>query len=176
MLFGYDFPDKLLIRSHSENPLYNSAILDKLWGHGFCSIGALSFDSACYVSRYVLKKVTGDKAAEYYGDRKPEYVTMSRRPGIGREWYSQYSHDLYNHDRCVVRDGFLARPPKYYDKLFELDEPAIFRTLKANRKARAFEMAHEHTDERRAVKAEIRRLKQQKIPRTYEAQEKNQYE
>lgn len=176
LLFGYTFPDMLLIRSTGENKLYNSATLDRLWGHGFCSIGDLTFDSACYVSRYVLKKITGDPAEAHYGDRKPEYVTMSRRPGIGREWYSKFASDLYNHDRCVVRDGFLARPPKYYDKLFELDEPHVFRDLKAARKERAIAQASEHTDDRRATKAEIRRLKQQKIPRTYEETEKNQYE
>lgn len=176
LLFGYNFPDKLLIRSSGENPLYNSVTLDRLWGHGFCSIGELTFDSACYVSRYILKKITGDKAYDHYRDRKPEYVTMSRRPGIGREWYTKFADDLYNHDRCVVRDGFLARPPKYYDRLYEIDEPYIFRDLKSARKDRAIAMASEHTDDRRAVKAEIRRLKQQKIPRSYEEAEKNQYE
>ena len=110
LLFGYDFPDKLLIRSSGQNPLYNSATLDRLWSYGFCSIGALTFDSACYTARYVMKKITGDNADNHYQGKVPEYVTMSRRPGIGSEWYTKYQSDLYNHDRCVVRDGFLALP------------------------------------------------------------------
>jgi len=33
---------------------------------GHCEIGALTFESAAYVARYIMKKVNGDLAAEHY--------------------------------------------------------------------------------------------------------------
>ena len=63
--------------------LYTSKIIDETWGLGRCWIGDVSFESAAYVARYIVKKVTGERAEAYYVGRKPEYTTMSRRPGIG---------------------------------------------------------------------------------------------
>lgn len=167
LLFGVDFPDKLLIRSSSQHPLYSSETLSGLWPHGFASIGALTFDSACYVARYILKKITGPMAQEHYGGRKPEYITMSRRPGIGRQFFDLYTADLYNHDQVVVRDGFLAKPPPYYDAIYEGIDPLHFQKIKSERRKKAL-LNPDNTDERRATKAEIAKLKQAKIPRHYE--------
>jgi hypothetical protein len=74
--------------------VYKSDTLDELWGQGITEIGNVTFDSAAYVARYIMKKVTGPMAEEHYevlqeetgeiGEREPEYTTMSRRPGIGR--------------------------------------------------------------------------------------------
>jgi hypothetical protein len=118
LCFGYAFPDRTLVSS-GKFPIYTSAQLATLWPWGFHSIGDITFDSACYTARYILKKVTGDAAEEHYQGRKPEYITMSRRPGIGRDWYDRFKDDLYNYDKCVVKDSFVAKPPKYYDKLLE---------------------------------------------------------
>lgn len=167
LLFGLDFHDKLLIRSSSQHPLYSSATLSALWPHGYASIGALTFDSACYVARYILKKITGPKAEEHYNGRRPEYITMSRRPGIGRGFLDLYTSDVYNHDQIVIRDGFLAKPPAYYDAIYEGVNPSHFQKLKAERRRQAL-LNPDNNDDRRAVKAEIAKLKQAKIPRHYE--------
>lgn len=174
LLFGHTFNDMLIIR-RGENALYQSDTLDKLWGHGFCSIGELTFDSACYVARYILKKITGDSAAEHYGNRKPEYTTMSRRPGIGKDFYTKYRGDLYNHDRVVITDQFLCKPPRFYDKLFEIDCPAEFEQIKEARRRKAIENP-DNTSERRKVKQELTNIRQKKIGRSYENEENNLYD
>ena len=99
--------------------LYRSATLERLWPFGFSTIGDVTFDSAAYCARYILKKVTGKDTREHYGDKSPEFVTMSRRPGLGAEWYARYKSDVYPADTVVLRDGVKMRPPKYFDKLFE---------------------------------------------------------
>nr|QJB20930.1 MAG: replication initiator protein [Microvirus sp.] len=169
LLFGLDFADKLLLRGGKKNKLYESKTLTSLWGLGHCSIGDVTFDSACYVARYVLKKFTGDKADEYYQGRKPEYTTMSRRPGIGKLWYDKYKNDLYTDDKCVISSTFIARPPKYYDNLYDLDNPQHLKQLKRKRSQRAKE--NQVSAERLQQMEEYQTLQQQKIPRPFEDHE-----
>ena len=65
-LFGVEFEDKELHRVRRGIPLYKSETLNKLWKLGFCTIGDVTFESAAYVARYIMKKVTGEKAEEHY--------------------------------------------------------------------------------------------------------------
>lgn len=133
ILFNFDFPDKKLWQVREKIPLYRSEILEELWPYGFCTIGQATFESAAYVARYILKKITGDRAAAHYGDRLPEYTTMSRRPGIARAWYDRYKSDVYPHDYVVIRGGRRCRPPRYYDSIYDLEEPKKFKKIKYNR-------------------------------------------
>jgi len=137
IIFGLSLPDIQLYRQSGDFRLYVSPSLTDLWGHGFVVVADVSFDSVCYVTRYVMKKITGNVATEHYNGRLPEYTTMSRRPGIGRLYYDKYKSDLYNYDQCVVRDKFVCKPPKYYDKLYDIESPEHFKELKDLRKKAA---------------------------------------
>lgn len=168
LLFGHNFPDRLLLRGRKENKLYSSETLQNLWPHGFASVGDVTFDSACYVARYVLKKITGETADEHYQGRMPEYVTMSRRPGIAREWYDKYKTDIYNHDKCVVSGQFIARPPAYYDRLYEQEHAAHFKSLKLKRRDNA-KNNPENTPAARARLAEYHEeIQKNQAPRSFE--------
>jgi len=64
--------------------LYTSEELNKIWGNGYVIVGNLSYESACYVARYVMKKAYGiDKDFYLKHNRQPEFILSSRRPGIG---------------------------------------------------------------------------------------------
>jgi len=117
IIFGYGFPDKQPTEGgdRSEFQLYCSEELDELWSHGRCWIGDVAFDSAAYVANYATKKITGDKAADHYAGRKPEFLLMSRRPGIGSSWFDQFRDDVYPADSVIVK-GVECRPPRYYDQ------------------------------------------------------------
>lgn len=66
-LFGIDFPDRKLWKvTDSKSKLYRSEILEKLWTKGFSSVGDVNFESAAYVARYIMKKVTGEAAELHY--------------------------------------------------------------------------------------------------------------
>nr|QJB19726.1 MAG: replication initiator protein [Microvirus sp.] len=119
ILFNFDFEDKELWSVRSGVRLYRSAALESLWPYGFSTIGDVTFESAAYVARYVLKKVTGPDAQAHYAGRVPEYVTMSRKPGIAYDWFRRYYTDVYPHDYVVIRDGIKCRPPRYYDNLYD---------------------------------------------------------
>lgn len=131
-IFGWDFPDKYLW-SNRKCKLYRSPMLEELWPYGFSSVGDLTFESAAYTARYIVKKITGDGADQHYDGRVPEYVTMSRRPGIGRAWYDRYSQDVRSIDKIVVRNGLTCRPPRYYDSIYDRCFPTAMAAVKRKR-------------------------------------------
>lgn len=142
LLFGMDFPDRRYYRlSESGSKLYTSGKLDAIWGQGQCTLGAVTFESAAYVARYVMKKITGPPAASHYGGKIAEYVTMSRRPGIGRLYIERNRSDVYPRDEVVVR-GFPCRPPRYYDQVEEVSAPSVMARVKARRRVEGVRRAY----------------------------------
>lgn len=143
ILFNCNFGDYTLWRKSSAgSSLYRSATLERLWQFGFSSVGAVTFESAAYVARYVMKKRTGAGSAGHYEildestgeihSRRPEYNRMSLKPGIGAGWFAKYKSDVYPED-VVVRDGVKSKPPRYYDKLLKAVDSNLFEAIKSNR-------------------------------------------
>lgn len=120
LLLNRDIEDRRFYKMSGENRLYTSKFMDDVWGKGFTVIGDVTFDSAAYVARYCMKKINGPLAAAHYGDRLPEFITMSRRPGIASAYFDKYKQELINTD-SVIMNGVEAALPRYYDnKLKEL--------------------------------------------------------
>jgi hypothetical protein len=174
-IFGLSFDDKKLWRrSPSGANLYRSQDLELLWPFGHSSIGDVTFESAAYVARYIMKKVTGKNADEHYTEidpesgeitkRKPEFTKMSLKPGIGYEWYKKYTSDVYPHDYVVVR-GKKVKPPKYYDKNYKIDNPYEFDELLYLREKSAKLNYEDNTPERLLVKEQVTQAKLQKLKR-----------
>lgn len=144
LLFGIDFSDKKPHKKCRETDivLYTSKKLESIWGKGFVTLGDVTFESAAYCARYMTKKVKGDLADDHYwykdldtGECWPiqsEYATMSRRPGIGRDWYEKYKHEVYVTDSVILR-GKEMKPPRIYDKYFEHEYPSDFKQVKDKR-------------------------------------------
>ena len=84
------------------------------WRNGKVHIGTVSSESANYVSGYVLKKVKGPQASEYYSTLgiEPEFVLMSRRPGIGSDYVVSHS-DYYSIHRFATIKGVKYPLPRY---------------------------------------------------------------
>lgn len=136
LIFGHDFADKRAWRKSPDgSQLYTSKILEGLWTHGFCTLGAVSFKTAAYCSAYILKKITGDLAEAHYNGKLPEYITMSTRPAIGRTWLGKYSGETWRDD-TVVMNGREMKPPPYYDKLLKRKSADKFDKMKLDRKAK----------------------------------------
>lgn len=161
-LFGFDFPDKVLWkRSAGGVRLWTSEVLASLWPFGFSTVGAVTFDSAAYVARYVLKKFNGEDAAEHYarvnlltGELvvvQPEYVCMSRRPGIARGWIERFRNEVECSDSVVVR-GFECKPPRYYDEVSKAADLSAFEVRKSERMRKALVHAADQVPERLRVR------------------------
>lgn len=123
--FGLDIEDKKLYSIKDGIKLYSSGTIDRIWGHGFCTIGDVNFETAAYVARYVMKKIMGPDN-NIYEERgiEPEFARMSRRPGIGLKWLEKYSADVFNHGYQVV-NGIKCKPPRYYQLKFAENEPDV---------------------------------------------------
>lgn len=184
-LFGYDFPDKkYLTTTKNGDKLYTSAILEKLWPFGISSIGDVNFQSAAYVARYIMKKITGDAAFEHYNkvdedgvivSRTPEFTRMSLKPGIGAGWFDKYHSDVFPHDHVIVK-GKEVSVPRYYTRMikrnefradpnpelddYDLDEIQYARLLRMR------ERAESDTDDRRKARDEINKAKLNLLKRT----------
>lgn len=135
LIFGYLFPDRIVYR---EKPFrwYTSSELQELWPFGFSTVADVTSHSASYVARYTLKKVYGESAQKHYGGKHPEYITMSRRPGIGDAWYRQFKSDIYP-EGVYVNNGVKTSPPKFYDNLYKKENPSGFSDIQRQRKIRA---------------------------------------
>lgn len=141
ILFGWRPPDPELFQN-DDNKLYQSKILSDIWGLGHASFGEATFETAAYVARYVTKKITGPAAETHYetvdpetGEiytRVPEFNGMSRRPGIGLEWVKKYGKDTYSKDEVILR-GKAMKPPRAYDRQFEITDPRTWQRVKLNR-------------------------------------------
>lgn len=133
--------------------------LDRVWGNGYASVGDLTFGSAAYVARYHLKKVGSVVSDNHYvvpetGEMlSPEYVTMSRRPGVGSGWYDKFKSDVYPRDSRVIK-GVDTKPCKFYDSRYELDDPEGFRALKLQRTRLV--NRQDNTEERLVVKEKVK--------------------
>lgn len=131
LLFNLDFKDREFYRSQGDVKLYTSGELAKLWPYGFSTVGDVTFESAGYVARYTLKKVDG--SSKPVPGRMEEYLTMSRRPGIGKGWIDRFIGDVYPSDELVV-NGHVTKPPRYYDDQAEKVMPGSFKEVKLQRR------------------------------------------
>lgn len=167
LLFNHWFEDAEPVRrlaGASGNPLFRSVSLEKLWGHGFGTIGMASFESASYIARYTMKKF-GRSDAEY-GGRVKEYLTMSRRPGIGRGWFEKYRRDVYPSDECVV-NGKVVKPPRYYDNLADSCVPSVMARVRSRRRVEAGKSV-DNTDVRLYERFVVKRGAIQSLKRSLE--------
>lgn len=172
LLFNYDFPDQEYLKTENECKYYSSPTLSRLWPYGNSLIGALTFESAAYVARYTVKKVTGDLAAVHYRREdadgvyqlQPEFGHMSLKPGIGQGFLAKYRSDVYPHDFVVSR-GFKAKPPRYYDKQLRRADPEALEQVKCAREVQGLTRWKDNTDRRLADREVVQTARAQFLRR-----------
>lgn len=177
LIFGYWPADAELYQEKGGVRTYTSVELSRIWRKGFVVVADVTPQSAAYCTRYVLKKRTGVMAPEWYvridcrtGELvplAPEYATMSRNPAIGRRYYEEFGDDVYPEDNVVI-NGFLMKPPRYYDELFKQENDEEFEELKERRREAMKENAHNNTPARLAVRKQCHDAKLARSERSYE--------
>ena len=177
VLFGHDFEDKkYFFKSPSGSRVYRSETLEKLWTLGHSSLGDVTFESAAYVARYVMKKITGKQAKDHYGEdincqtgeikskKTPEYNKMSLKPGIGQKWLEKYHTDVYPSDQVIIRNK-PTKPPRFYDRKYSLWKPLEFEEIQHHREIEAKKHYLDNTPERLAVKEKVTEAKLHQLKR-----------
>lgn len=177
ILFNHDYSDLVEVGANGDNIHYTSPTLEKTWGKGFTQVGTLTPQSAGYVARYCLKKVNGSRQEEHYQNTdpdtgeitnvRPEYATMSRRPGIGKEWFDSYQADIFPSDETPVPGkGILPSVPRYYTDILKEQNPELHDEIKARRLKHKEEHPEEYEgprliDKYKVKSAQIRTLKRE---------------
>ena len=176
-LFGQDLPDKEFWRTTEQGfPMYRSKLLEEIWPFGQSEIGSVSFESAAYCARYIMKKVTGDDAENHYrrfdhlGEYQlvPEFCQMSLKPGIGAGFMDKFASDAYPHDFIVV-NGVKCRPPADYDRLFlrRSDRSStVMEDIEFRRYERGLSRQEDNTPERLYAREQVTLAKVNHLKRT----------
>lgn len=178
-MFGLNFPDRLYhTTTPSGSKIYTSEALQKLWTKGFSSVGDVTFESAAYCARYIMKKVQDkDQTREQAKHReiidpdtgeifkrKQEFNHMSRRPGIGTTWLEKYKNDVYPEGEVVVR-ARKTKAPRFYDTKYNLTNPEEYEIMQYERHKKANENWKDNTDKRLKVKEKVTQAKIKKLLR-----------
>lgn len=174
-LFGIDFADKIVLgTTTTKHKLYTSTTLEQLWPYGHSTIGDLTFETAAYTARYVMKKINGQRKKTHYEaidhdtgeiiQLLPEYNNMSKAPAIAKGWLEKYNRDVYPHDYVVVR-GHKQKPPRYYDKQLEKTSPFEYDDVKHLRDSEARKQWADNTQARLDVKKQVTEAKVNQLKR-----------
>lgn len=146
IFFNLPLPDLELVKSVSlgghQYSYYRSKMVEECWQKGFVMIGEVSWESASYVARYVVKKFHSEEVKAYsqlcnaydVPEQPGEFINMSRRPGIARRYFDEHKNEFYKNDNIVLPNGRNVQPCKYFDKLYEIDYPGELESIKNERK------------------------------------------
>jgi hypothetical protein len=186
IIFNHNFNDWVYLHTTDNgSDIYTSPTLEKIWGKGFVTIGTVTFESAAYIARYCVKKINGkmadtidkitglkpyERCETVFGEIVeiykvlPEFADMSRRPGIGRDWFNKYRSDCYPKDYTTI-NGMRIKPPKAYDRYLQEIDEQMYDEIKNGRMLSAFnsgESDESRLNARRIVKeAQYSKLKRQ---------------
>lgn len=171
-LFNFDFSDKEFWSCRGDVKLYRSRTLEELWPFGISTIGDVNFESAAYVARYCLKKYVSNKynpsgKEDHYAGCNPEYITMSRRPGIGASFYEKFKSDIYPSGFVVVRGGIKCRPPEYYERKYDLTNHEDLVRIKSMVEPKVLDNPNNSPDRLR-VREELKMLTVAQLKRGFE--------
>jgi hypothetical protein len=180
IMFGVWFSDAYPWRTTpAGHMLYRSATLESLWPFGAAEFGMVTPESAAYVARYTMKKINGAAESDQYrrvaivpetGELRtwhvmPEFALMSRRPGIGSEWFNRFASDAFPSDFITINGVKRPVPRFYLLKLAEADQAKIVRQRKANAKRHA----DNNTEARLLTRHKSQALRAKLLVRSYEA-------
>lgn len=138
ILFGLHLDDLVPFSGTDRGYMYYlSDTIQKAWSvydpdtqsfdpMGHVLVGNVTWETCAYTARYVMKKLDGP-AGQLYTDFNVEkpFSLMSRKPGIARQYYDDHP-DVYDYEFINVSTatgGMKFRPPKYFDRLFDVDFP-----------------------------------------------------
>lgn len=123
IIFGLGMRDKRLFFDFHYDPQEGVwRCKCKAWNKGFVTVSPVTEYRVNYVAKYLLKKITGEMAKEYYGSRLPEFQLCSRNPGIGYQYMLDHAYRLKEDDCCTVRGKKRPLPRYYIDKLYDVLE------------------------------------------------------
>lgn len=161
-----------------HQPIWINEEIEKIWGKGFITVARLCWETAAYTARYIMKKQYGKEAEWYYASKGkiPEFTVMSRKPGLAFQYFNENNEKIYQNDEITIpknNGAVKIKPPKYYDRLYDVIDPKLLKAKKEQRKEcmRLAEKAKDKIttltrEERRAINERSKIEKGRKLIRT----------
>lgn len=121
--------------------LYRSPELEKIWTHGYVTVGEATFDSATYVASYLTKRIDGSIAKDHYERMDPdtgEIYEIDPERGycsqkIGISWIEKNYKDVIHDGMIVIKKGeeYIQRPiPRKFKKWLQENHPESYLQLR----------------------------------------------
>lgn len=129
-------------KSKGGYPVYKSETIQKIWGKGIVGIGEVTWETCAYTARYIMKKQKGvtkghvEIGGELWKGPLPEFTTMSTRPAIAKGYYNENKDTFYLNDQIYIKTAKgvqNVKPARYFDKLFDLENPEQMKKIKEER-------------------------------------------
>lgn len=159
----YDLPikqeDLKIYKKERGFTYYNCEWLEKIWGMGHVILAPAEWRSMAYTARYTTKKIYGKDGKKFYEEVgiMPEQCNMSKKPAIGAQYYYDHAAEIYERDQIQLKNGKICKPPRYFDKLFDIDHGAKPLTDEEVQKIEDITEKAE-SEELKAIKKERRRI------------------
>lgn len=137
-----------LWQSHTIEKAWSKEMFGRKWPIGHVMVAPVNWQTCAYVSRYVTKKLKGEKSVLYsdFGLQAP-FSLMSRKKGIGRSYLESHWYDFVNNKPVYIPTDkgskFLAYPDYFY-KILDLNSPELCATMKEKKRdmARQFQYSN----------------------------------
>lgn len=138
ILFNLRLEDaKLLYTSEDGYSYFTSESISKLWSYGLHILTDVNWQTCNYVSRYVTKKlIHGYDDMPEKLNYPQEFSVMSRKPGIGYQWYQDHKDSLSLFNESYLSDDKGSRKigmNKYFNHLLEIDDQELYNLIKAEK-------------------------------------------
>ena len=160
----YDLPIKpeelKIYKQKNGFRYYNVDWLTKLWGMGHVVVAPAEWKNMAYTARYTTKKIYGKDSKKYYEELGvlPERCMMSKNPAIGMQYYEEHKDEIYAKDEIQLKNGRRAKPPRYFDKLFDLEHSNSKPLSEAESEMIEDTIVKAESEELKAIKRERRRI------------------
>lgn len=152
-LFGHAFTDARIYVREGDKPLWTTMQLQRIWGMGHVSVGALNYGTASYTASYIHKKLTSKQQYVKVDETTGELIRleqprafMSRGgragKGIAAEWIEKWGRGTYDHDH-VIMNGSPSKPAKYYDNKLKEKNEEQFNEIKRERRKNATQVTEQ---------------------------------
>lgn len=153
-IFGHDFSHGRTILRDDPNLLWTNKELEKAWGLGNVSVGALNFATAQYTASYVLKKLRTGQQYVRIDEETGELIPLEQprsfmSKNLGRDWWNKFGGHAIAHDFVVI-DGRQMKPPKAYDRWLKATNEVKFNQMKQKRKEKAPKLTAQSSEQNRA--------------------------
>jgi hypothetical protein len=88
----------------------------------------------------------------------PEKCVMSKNPAIGKKYYEEHKDEIYKKDSIYLKNGRSCKPPRYFDKLFDLEHSHSGPLSNAESEEIEETTEKAESEELKAIKRERRRI------------------